>query len=812
MFDSTSRPNNHDDCNSKSSASRPTSCVLATTFIPVALILISILSGCGSSSKSDSNRENRAPKISGAPEQVARAGEEFSFTPDASDPDGDKLAFEITNLPRWASFEEDTGEIWGFPEQADVGEDLGIVISVSDGEEDVELEAFALAVLPQLLNRSNFATTGEIFETEYGYESVGTLTITTGDRTQEFEESDLELEFDEEGHLVDLHGTTIVPANPTDDVTINSAVEADVLMMTGAEINDDDRFKIELNEHGRFLVFFIDASIDMTIPNGDDSSQSDDITLNSPLDSKIILITDPSDPFVYWFGSQAILGEFGRGYSANGLVPFTPMLDSPELDSFSGNEIDHGVIGIGIKIFDFFSIEGTRVIQQPDFAAIDWDEPLQSDIDYKAGLNGDADFSFSVLGVGLFSFDLAETSATFDVGFDRQHLAMQTRIGPDVSWVPGWFPFVPTTETNALWSFDGNGDYLVDLDASFRSENPPADVAGVLTLENGTATLAARTISEGEPLEVSISFSDDVTVGRIKFPDSLTQSIESDIQQSVDRAFVQVEQALADLEDAAANYEFEASLRGLRILIPDIVNPVISMLNALPGSVGSSAYTSALAVMASKCVLGKCIDDLVDEKAYARDVRDRAKSETQTGTNKAVKRLNTLKTLAAQGDDETLRAALKQSLQNVYDNRVFSVRVKVTRAIKVGLINFGTVTMYDKTHTRTLFDTPTATRIRFAAVNVDKIPATSDILIGAQQLLDELPLDEALDAVKQDVADGIAVIPTPEGLGYRAIGDSYEAFVTIGGVDYDMEINVLSPSDVQEGVSDLLRDLLLGGE
>ncbi|MBW2290816.1 MAG: hypothetical protein JRG94_00740, partial [Deltaproteobacteria bacterium] len=186
MIDSTSRPKNDDICRCEFSTSRPGSIAIAPTLVLMVLLLVSPLAGCGSGGESGSNR---APQISGTPEAAARAGEEFSFIPNADDPDGDELSFEIMNLPIWASFEEDTGELWGHPEQADVGVDLDIVISVSDGKRSAELEAFTLAVLPQLLNRSNFATAGDVFETENGYESVGTLTITTGDRTQEFEES-----------------------------------------------------------------------------------------------------------------------------------------------------------------------------------------------------------------------------------------------------------------------------------------------------------------------------------------------------------------------------------------------------------------------------------------------------------------------------------------------------------------------------------------------------------------------------------------------------------------------------------------------
>ena len=38
---------------------------------------------------------------------------------------------------------------------------------------------------------------------------------------------------------------------------------------------------------------------------------------------------------------------------------------------------------------------------------------------------------------------------------------------------------------------------------------------------------------------------------------------------------------------------------------------------------------------------------------------------------------------------------------------------------------------------------------------------------------------------------------------------TYEAFVTIDNEDQDIEINVLSPSEVREGVGNLLADILL---
>ena len=47
---------------------------------------------------------NSAPTISGSPSTGVTAGNPYSFVPTASDPDGQKLTFSITNKPSWAAF------------------------------------------------------------------------------------------------------------------------------------------------------------------------------------------------------------------------------------------------------------------------------------------------------------------------------------------------------------------------------------------------------------------------------------------------------------------------------------------------------------------------------------------------------------------------------------------------------------------------------------------------------------------------------------------------------------------------------------
>src|SRR6476620_527789 len=74
-----------------------------------------------------------APRITGTPATSMTVGQSYSFTPKATDADGNKLTFSIANRPAWASFSSATGQLWGTPfaEHAKVWS--GIVISVSDG-------------------------------------------------------------------------------------------------------------------------------------------------------------------------------------------------------------------------------------------------------------------------------------------------------------------------------------------------------------------------------------------------------------------------------------------------------------------------------------------------------------------------------------------------------------------------------------------------------------------------------------------------------------------------------------------------------
>jgi len=90
---------------------------------------------------------NNPPTISGTPPTSLVVGENYSFTPTASDPDGDTLTFSIQNRPTWATFSTSTGRLSGTPQAGDVGQFSNVRISVSDGRgASAQLNAFSIAV------------------------------------------------------------------------------------------------------------------------------------------------------------------------------------------------------------------------------------------------------------------------------------------------------------------------------------------------------------------------------------------------------------------------------------------------------------------------------------------------------------------------------------------------------------------------------------------------------------------------------------------------------------------------------------------
>ena len=91
---------------------------------------------------------NQPPQITSSPQGkiTLQVGDSFYEQVRASDAEGDKLTFSITNKPAWATFDASTGVLRGNPTSNDVGKYSGIVISVSDGTNTTTASSFEVTV------------------------------------------------------------------------------------------------------------------------------------------------------------------------------------------------------------------------------------------------------------------------------------------------------------------------------------------------------------------------------------------------------------------------------------------------------------------------------------------------------------------------------------------------------------------------------------------------------------------------------------------------------------------------------------------
>jgi Putative Ig domain len=89
---------------------------------------------------------NRAPQISGKPVNSAKVSQPYSFQPQARDPDGDKLTFQVRGKPDWTTFDTRTGRLAGTPPAGSTGTYTGVQITVTDGAHTVEMAPFSISV------------------------------------------------------------------------------------------------------------------------------------------------------------------------------------------------------------------------------------------------------------------------------------------------------------------------------------------------------------------------------------------------------------------------------------------------------------------------------------------------------------------------------------------------------------------------------------------------------------------------------------------------------------------------------------------
>ena len=710
-----------------------------------------------------------------------------------------------------------------------------ILISVSDGKASTSLDAFTIDVLAPPLGREDIQVN----------DTTGDVVIDSGGNQTTLPGAKLNFEYDAADHLVNVTGTSMLPPSISNYLSVDAPIEVQVGYYSGARINQDESIGIhstggiQLVDDFMYFVFFIGGEVGITVKDDSNPNQVP-VTLGLG-EAQNLIIMDPADPFGYVFGYVNGTG-FGTGRSLHSLIPYASLFDNsgpdtfPALDSFYGSKVDKGVFGLGIKVFDLMSLTGTRVVRSPQFSDIDWTDPLNSSVHYQAGFNGAAELEFGVLGIGLFSYHLADASATLDVGLQRQHFALQGVYQPDETSQPVWLPVRPSPEPfdkvvmNAV--ADGNGEYAIELKGQFQSRFPDAKLYGSMRHTKDGLSMNGR-IGDGEnAITMTATANNEVFDARVNYARDINAQLKQDVVGDMDRLYnEQLAMVTEQLQSALQDYEFEFSLRGLRQQLPSIVDDAIARLQTIPGIVRGNAnggvykvvyeaiYNKQICFNLPTPLPDVCVNarDYVNEASIATTAADNARTAATNHINPIIASLQDLKQRALeQADSETLRTGLQAALMTAYNNRTFNRTYSYTFD-RVFSYDYGVGTAtkrWNETFSYTanvvVLQSNVASNILTAANNVYRIGETDSIRISLRGYLDNLPTDSIYAKARQQVQDGLSKVPGFEGAGYQVtIGEQQKAYIQLDGKQYMVEFNLLDPTNVHDNIVALVSQTLL---
>lgn len=103
-------------------------------------------SATASPSGTTTSPTSAALALNGSPVESIKAGSRYSFQPQASGNTAGNLSFNIENRPSWATFDSATGLLSGTPTNTNAGTYANVLISASDGTQNVALNPFSITV------------------------------------------------------------------------------------------------------------------------------------------------------------------------------------------------------------------------------------------------------------------------------------------------------------------------------------------------------------------------------------------------------------------------------------------------------------------------------------------------------------------------------------------------------------------------------------------------------------------------------------------------------------------------------------------
>jgi len=629
--------------------------------------------------------------------------------------------------------------------------------------------------------RDDLTAEGEVVETTTGYTVKGALHVDTDEGTTSFLEANLNVEFDDDGRVMNVTGSAQVPS-PHERVEFADPVQADVGFFRGGWLNENREF-IPLKDDTDYFVFNIALTFEMRIATGDTGEEATrPVVVKAPLGGQILMIIDYNDPMYYTYAAQDLIGDAGVGWSLHSRIPFVPTHPVEGLGFFDGQNTRVG----SMTVFKILSVSGQSVDNEYTEVHLYEKDPLALDLrsGYQMGTNGAMAldlFVKDVVGVDLPIADgtcavFAEASVQ-DIFQGYAYLNGETA---DFSWWPAFIPAKPAHKLETRGIVHHTGDFDIEVWGQYGWELPTGLYAmnGGFRFNNEALTLKGGIVVSDVDYQIVGTVAADATRVGVTPPPELINMIDGRVHTELDDRIAAPQKAWDDLQAATADYEVELSLRGLRSLLPGIVDVAKKKLSdgiaaELRNHEGKVYYNQLKSHLHSK-----------DDAYYTA--------------------LNRLKAAAQEiRDNDTTRREIEAALRAMAAKKIF----KTTFEYKV----LGQVVKTVNVSKRIMSDT-NANKLITAANNVQYIKETADRKILMQEIYDNVPDKEIFEQVKDDIENGVALIPGMGDMGFEYAHDgskTLNVYVMIDGQRHDMgEVDVFSVPEMAAAISSVIVDVL----
>jgi hypothetical protein len=615
--------------------------------------------------------------------------------------------------------------------------------------------------------RADVEPQGKVVQTATGFTVDGSLSVKTGDSKRiTFLGANVDVRFDPNGQLQSISGKVQIPS-PHERITFADPVRADVGLFTGRFLNQNRDLGILLKDDTDYFVFDFATALSISIATGaTGGGATKPVVVRDPgSGGRMIMIVDYRDPMYYVYGSQDLIGAAGTGWSLNGRIPFVPKQQVAGLGAFDGGSTRTGTFPV-LKIL---SVTGQMVDNETTELHLSQSDPFASNLraGYQAGFNGKLSLDLFLKDILGAEIEIAEGSggvkaeASTQTGFNGYAFA-RGKTTSDGSWWPTFIPARPVAEMDVQARIESSGSFKTFLGGEFGWDLPTQrqSMSGSFEVTEKAMTLAGAIRDGTVDFKLKGVVTAASTAVLIEPPAALLQGIHGHVNDQVLTQIAAAQKAYEDLQKATNDYEFELSMRGVRELIPGIIEVAKA---AMTNGIGSALkeYEKEVWWPAAKLVVEPIIQEAI--KPY-------------------VARMDALAAAARAGDNDATRKALDTALRLLAANKTFMF----TYTAKVPLTG---IVLWSVTFSRRILADDVAAKLIAAADNLKYIPETSAIKIRMQEIYNLIPDRLIFEQVRDDIQNGLLVMRTIGELGFvfpHAGQKAFNLYVVIDGKRHEV--------------------------